>query len=217
MVEAVGAVMKVAPELLVENLACVSSMVVAKGVRRRTVPKVQKVILDSALPMVVEGGASFQTAQRVLKEAQSSARHMVEENAAHSSDAPEGLKVALHFVRAMVEASAAPFRVVVCAQRVCMVALSFVLPMVVGKDVLAMAALRALEVVQSIVCAMEVARGASLKAAPRVHRGALISVRPMGEVNDVHGARQTQALVLVHSNAIDLFGARLIYAQLTAL
>ncbi|KAF8769000.1 hypothetical protein HU200_007035 [Digitaria exilis] len=74
MVVVAVAVMKVAPGLLEENLACASSMVVAKA---------QKVILASALPMVGEGGASIQIAQRVLREAQSSARRMVEENVAH--------------------------------------------------------------------------------------------------------------------------------------
>ena len=79
MVAVAVAVMKVAPELLVENLACASNMVVEKGVRRTTAPKVQ-VILASASPMVVGGGASFQIAQRVLREAQSSVRRMVEES-----------------------------------------------------------------------------------------------------------------------------------------
>jgi hypothetical protein len=79
-----AAVMKVAPELRVGNLACASGMEVAKGVRRRTAPRVQKVILASASLMGVGGVASFQNAQRVHREAQNSARLMVEESAAHS-------------------------------------------------------------------------------------------------------------------------------------
>ncbi|WVZ69628.1 hypothetical protein U9M48_018389, partial [Paspalum notatum var. saurae] len=59
-----------------------------------------------------------------------------------------GLKVTLHFVRVVAEASDALFRVVACAQRVCMVALSIVLPMVVAKDVLVMVALRGLRALE---------------------------------------------------------------------
>jgi len=61
----------------------------------------------------------------------------------------------------------------------------------VGKGVLVLAALRVLEDAQSTVCAMEVARDASLTAAPRVRRGAPISVRLMEAANAAHGARRT--------------------------
>ena len=217
MVVVAVAFLKVASELLVENLASASDMVVEKGVRGRTAPKVQKVVLASASPMVVEGGASFQIAQRVLREAQCSARRMVEESAAHSWDAPEGLKVALHFAGVMVEASAVHFRVVACAQRVCMVAVSFVLTMVVGRGVLSLAAPKALEGTQITASAMEVARGACLRAAAGVCRGAPISVRLMEQLNDARGARWTQALVVAHSSAIGLLGARLVSAQFTCM
>jgi hypothetical protein len=216
MVVVAAVAMKDVPELHMENLACASSTVAAKGVRRRTVPRVQKVILASASPMVVEGVANFQSARRVLRVAQSSARRMVEESAAHSWGAPEGLKAALLFARDMEEANAAYFRVVACAQRVCMVALSIVLRMVAGRGVLFLAAPRVLEGVQSIVYAMEVGRDAGLKVAARVHRVAPTSAR-LTEANAAHGVKQTRALMLAHSNVISLVGARLVCAQLTVL
>ncbi|KAF8768999.1 hypothetical protein HU200_007034 [Digitaria exilis] len=80
----------------------------------------------------------------------------------------------------MAEASECAFRVVACAQRVCMVALSIVLPMVVEKGVLALVALRVLEAHRVLCAPWRWQEMQNLRAAPRVPKGALISVRPWG-------------------------------------
>ena len=59
MVAVAAAVTMVAPVLPVGDLACASGMEVGKGVRRRTAPRAQKVILASAFLMGVGGVASF--------------------------------------------------------------------------------------------------------------------------------------------------------------
>lgn len=159
-----AAVTMVAPVLPVGDLACASGMEVGKGVRRRTAPRVQRVILASAFLMGVGGAASFRNVPRVHREAQSSARHTVEESAAHSWAVPKELKVALHIARDTAEASAAYLRVVACAQRACMVGLNIVLRMVVGRGVPFLIAPRVLEGGRSTVYAMEVARDACLRA-----------------------------------------------------
>ena len=217
MVVVAAAVMMVVPGLHVANLACASGMEVAKDVRRRTVSGAPKVIQASASLMGVGGVANFQNARRVHREAQSSARRMVEESDAHSRVATKELKAALSFARATVEASDAYFRVVVCARRACTAELNTVLLMVVGRGVLFLVAPRVLDGVQSTACAMEVARGASLRAARRVRRGAPISARLMVEVSAAHGARLTRTSVSAHHSVISLLGARLVSVQLTVL
>jgi hypothetical protein len=113
--------------------------------------------------MVVEGGAGIHTVQMVLRKAHGSARCMVEESVAHHWDALKRLMVALNFARAMVEASSALFRVVACAQIVCVVGLNFVLHMAVARGVLSPAVPIAPEGAQITVWPMEVARDASLR------------------------------------------------------
>jgi hypothetical protein len=164
MVAVAAAVMMVAPVPPVGDLDCASGMEVGKGVRRRTAPRAQKVILASAYLMGVGGVASFRNVPRVHREAQSSARRMVEESAAHSWAVPKGLKVAHHIARDRGEASAAYLRVVACAQRVCMVGLSIVLHTVVGRGAPFLIAPRVLEGGQSTVYATAVARDAGLRA-----------------------------------------------------
>jgi hypothetical protein len=164
MVAVAAAVTMVAPVLPEGDLACASGMEVGKGARRRTAPRVQKVILASVSLMEAGGVASFLNVLRVHREAQSSARRTVEESAAHSWAVPKELKAALHIVRDTGEASAAYLRVVVCAQRACMVGLSIVLRTVVGRGVPFLIAPRVLGGGQSIVYVMEVARDACLRA-----------------------------------------------------
>lgn len=164
MVAVAAAVTMVAPVLPEGDLACASGMEVEKGVRRRTAPRVQKVILASASLMEVGGVASFRNVLRVHREAQSSARRTVEESAAHSLAVPKELKVALHIARDTGEASAAYLKVVACVQRACMVGLSIVLRMVVGRGVPFLIAPKVLGGGQSTAYAMEVARDVCLRA-----------------------------------------------------
>lgn len=164
MVAVAAVVTMVAPVLPEGDLACASGMEVEKGVRRRTAPRVQKVILASASLMEVGGVASFRNVLRVHREAQSSARRTVEESAAHSLAVPKELKVALHIARDTGEASAAYLKVVACVQRACMVGLNIVLRMVVGRGVPFLIAPKVLGGGQSTAYAMEVARDVCLRA-----------------------------------------------------
>lgn len=170
-------------------------MVVARDVKRSIAPRVQKVILDYASPMEVAGAANILNVQRVPKVVPISARHMVEEKGAHTWVAQKELKEAHYFVKHMVEGNAVLFKAV--AQRVCMVALSSVLLMVVEKDALYQSALKVQEVGQISVFVMAVERDAKLRVVERALRAALNSVKRMGVVSGVHGANLSQVLVLV--------------------
>ena len=101
---------------------------------------------------------------------------------------PKVLKGALHFARHMEEESVASSMEVVYAPRVSMEVPTFVLPMVVGRGVLCLAAPRVPVAEQIAVSSTAGASDATSKVVGRVLKEALISARPMVEERDVFGS-----------------------------
>lgn len=180
-------------------------MVVVRGVRWKTAVGVLKDRLVCASLMGVDGIASTTNVKRVRKGAPCSARHMVEANVAYLLGAPKGRKGVHRCARDMVVESVA-FLVVGFAQRVFMEARTFVLLMVVERDVQRQAAQRVHVAALIVVSSMVEGSGASLKTVGRVPKGVQISARLMAGANDVLGERE---------NVRNLQGVRAVFVLLT--
>lgn len=170
-------------------------MAVARDVKGRIAPRVQKAILAYAFPMEAVGVANSSNAPKVRKAAHISARRTVEVKGAHTWAAQKELKEAHLFARPMVEGNDVHTKVV--AQRVYTVAPSFVWLMVEEKDVLYLSALEVQEVRQIVVFVMEVERDARSRIVERVLRVVLISVKHTGAVSGAHGGSPSQILASV--------------------
>lgn len=141
---------KVAPRLLEASQGFALNTVGEKGVRWKAAPEVLKDKLACAFLMGVAAVAGTKDVIRVPKVAPCSARHMVVESDAYLQGAPKVQKGVRHCVKGTVGGSAVSLTVVGYAQRVYMEAQTFVLPMVVVRDVLCRAAQR-VHVVELIV------------------------------------------------------------------
>lgn len=182
-----GAVMKVALELLEGNQVCVSGMVVARDAKEKIAQRVQKAFRAFASHMEVAVDAKLQDAPKGRKGALCSARLMVGESGALLQVAPRELKVARPIAKATVEGKGVHSKVAGIAQRVCMVAPTSVWRMGVVSAVPCLSAQRVRGDGLTTVSDMAGERGASLKDVVRVHKGALTSVRHMGEEKDALG------------------------------
>ena len=160
-----------------------------RGVRLMAALVVLKDRLVCASLMGVDAVVSLRDAQRVHKGVPCIARHMVVESDAYLQVAPKVQKGVLHCARDMVGVSAASLMVVGFAQRVSMEVQTFVLPMVVERDVLCQAAQRVHVAEQIVALDMGEGSGASLKTVERVPKGAQITARLMVVESDALGER----------------------------
>lgn len=197
----------VAPEPQEGNLVCASGTGVERGVKRRIAQRVQKASLASAFHMEVVGAASSQHVQRVHKEAQCFARLMAGAKGAQFWGAQRVQRAAHPSVRVMVVGSDAHSKEEVCAQRVCMVVPSFVLLMVVERDVLFPIAQRVQGEGPIFVFVMVGVSGANMRGVERVPRAAPTSARHMVEASGVLGGTQGQSFV-VKPRVTGLLGVR---------
>lgn len=160
-----------------------------RGVRSMAALVVLKDRLVCASLMGADAVVSLMDAQRVRKGVPCIARHMVVESDAYLQVAPKAQKGVLHCARDMVGVSAASLMVVGFAQRVSMEVQTFVLPMVVERDVLCQAAQKVHVAEQIVALDMGEGSGASLITVARVLKGAQITARLMVVESDALGER----------------------------
>lgn len=157
---------------------------------------VLRVKLAFASLMVVAAGANSQkVAARAHRGAPCTARPMEVASDACLRGATKGRKAALRSVRVMVVAEGAYMKEAEFAQRVCMVAPTFVWHMVVARDVLCLGALGVREVELIVVLGMVGVRGANMRGVGRAHREALITARPMVVGSVVVGMEDVRSLL----------------------